>query len=141
MKLVLAAAMWNCPHMLVLDEPTNYLDRDSLGALAGAIKEYGGGVVMISHNSEFTGALCPEVWKVDAGRLTLEGEPAWMNAAKEKIEQKVQPDEIIDALGNTVKVTAPKKKLSRKELKAKEKARKARIAAGEAVSDEEDEDY
>jgi ATPase subunit of ABC transporter with duplicated ATPase domains len=26
-KLVLAAAMWNCPHLLVLDEPTNYLDR------------------------------------------------------------------------------------------------------------------
>ena len=27
-KLVLAAAMWNQPHLLVLDEPTNYLDRD-----------------------------------------------------------------------------------------------------------------
>ena len=50
-KVVLAAAMWNAPHMLVLDEPTNYLDRESLGALAAAIKEYGGGVVMISHHS------------------------------------------------------------------------------------------
>ena len=50
MKVVLAAAMWLNPHMLVLDEPTNYLDRESLGALAGAIKEYGGGVIMISHN-------------------------------------------------------------------------------------------
>ena len=37
--------------MLVLDEPTNYLDRESLGALAAAIKEFGGGVVMISHHS------------------------------------------------------------------------------------------
>ena len=51
MKVVLGAAMWNSPHMLVLDEPTNYLDRESLGALAAAIKEYGGGVVMISHHS------------------------------------------------------------------------------------------
>lgn len=51
MKLVLAAAMWNNPHMLVLDEPTNYLDRDSLGALASAIMEFQGCVVMISHNS------------------------------------------------------------------------------------------
>jgi len=49
--VVLAACMWLSPHILVLDEPTNYLDRDSLGALATAIKEYGGGVVMISHNS------------------------------------------------------------------------------------------
>ena len=37
-KVVLAAALWNCPHMLILDEPTNYLDRDSLAALAGAPK-------------------------------------------------------------------------------------------------------
>ena len=37
-KVVIAAAMWNCPHIVILDEPTNYLDRDSLGALAGAIK-------------------------------------------------------------------------------------------------------
>merc|ERR1711966_461836 len=32
-KVVLAAAMWNQPHILILDEPTNYLDRESLGAL------------------------------------------------------------------------------------------------------------
>lgn len=51
MKVVLAAAMWNCPHLLVLDEPTNYLDRDSLGALADSIKLFEGGVVMISHNA------------------------------------------------------------------------------------------
>ena len=49
-KVVLAAAMWNNPHILVLDEPTNYLDRESLGALAGAIRGYGGGCLMISHN-------------------------------------------------------------------------------------------
>ena len=46
-----AAAMWNNPHMLVLDEPTNYLDRESLGALAAGITDFGGAVVMISHNS------------------------------------------------------------------------------------------
>merc|ERR1711972_650896 len=32
-KVVLAAAMWQNPHILILDEPTNYLDRDGLGAL------------------------------------------------------------------------------------------------------------
>lgn len=42
-KVVLAACTWNQPHILVMDEPTNYLDRDSLGALAGAIREFGGG--------------------------------------------------------------------------------------------------
>ena len=64
MKLVLAAAMWQCPHLLVLDEPTNYLDREALGALASAIKAWGGGVIMISHNKEFYSALCTEEWLI-----------------------------------------------------------------------------
>lgn len=68
MKVVLSAAMWNCPHLLVLDEPTNYLDRDSLGALAEGIKTFDGGVIMISHNSGASQAapradICKELWK------------------------------------------------------------------------------
>lgn len=72
-KVVLAGAMWNNPHLLVLDEPTNFLDRDSLGGLAVAIRDYKGGVVMISHNEEFVGALCPEQLYVADGRVTHKG--------------------------------------------------------------------
>lgn len=61
--------MWNNPHILVLDEPTNFLDRDSMGGLAAAIRDFKGGVVMISHNEEFVGALCPEQWHVADGRV------------------------------------------------------------------------
>lgn len=68
-KVVLAAAMWNNPQLLVLDEPTNYLDRDALGGLATAIRDWAGAVVIISHNMEFVGALCPEIWNVDNGRI------------------------------------------------------------------------
>merc|ERR1719482_201664 len=39
-KVVLAAAMWQNPHILILDEPTNYLDREGLGALVLAIHDY-----------------------------------------------------------------------------------------------------
>uniref|UniRef100_A0A383W2Z9 Elongation factor 3 n=1 Tax=Tetradesmus obliquus TaxID=3088 RepID=A0A383W2Z9_TETOB len=66
-KLVLAAAMWNNPHLLIMDEPTNYLDREALGALAGAIKAFDGGVLLISHNSEFTSTCCSETWRVAGG--------------------------------------------------------------------------
>lgn len=65
--------MWNNPHLLVLDEPTNFLDRDSLGGLAVAIRDFKGGVIMISHNEEFVGALCPEQWHVADGRVTHKG--------------------------------------------------------------------
>merc|ERR1719506_1146483 len=67
-KVVLAACMWMEPHVVILDEPTNFLDRDSLGALATAIKNYAGGVIIISHQREFYSALCPEVWSVVDGR-------------------------------------------------------------------------
>lgn len=138
-KVALAAAMWNCPHIVILDEPTNYLDRESLGALTGAIQEFGGGVVIISHNSEFTGAVCPEVWNLtpatetEPAKLNLEGDLDWTkNAEKEKIEVK-QMDEMTDAFGNTVKVSKKrsKKKMSRQEKKKLDRRRAAQKASGE----------
>jgi elongation factor 3 len=87
-KVVLAGAMWNNPHLLVLDEPTNFLDRDSLGGLAVAIRDYKGGVVMISHNEEFVGALCPEQWYVAEGRVTHKGHLA---VAADRFEDSSRP--------------------------------------------------
>jgi ATPase subunit of ABC transporter with duplicated ATPase domains len=49
-KLVLAAAFWTVPHLIVLDEPTNFLDREALGALSKGLNDWGGAVIMISHN-------------------------------------------------------------------------------------------
>ncbi|KAG5462447.1 MAG: hypothetical protein BJ554DRAFT_5098, partial [Olpidium bornovanus] len=50
------------PHVLVLDEPTNHLDMDSIDALTAAIKEFGGGVVIVSHDQRFIDATCTEIW-------------------------------------------------------------------------------
>lgn len=72
-KVVLAACTWQRPHLIVLDEPTNYLDRDSLGALSNALKVFEGGVVIISHNAEFTESLTNEVWAVLDGKMTPSG--------------------------------------------------------------------
>ena len=89
-KVVIAACMWNCPHIVILDEPTNYLDRDSLGALAGAIEDYDGGVVMITHNNEFCSALCPETWLMakdetdGIARCNCKGDAEWMNKMSKK---------------------------------------------------------
>ena len=66
--------MWNKPHILVLDEPTNYLDREALAALAEAIKLYSGGVIIISHNNEFVQTLCTELWEVSNGICRVEGD-------------------------------------------------------------------
>lgn len=135
-KVVIGAAMWNNPHILVLDEPTNYLDRDSLGALAAAIKEFGGGVVMVSHHTEFTQALCTETWRLDDGQLTVEG--AQVPTIVEKIEQTEQLT-TVDAFGNTVKVKSTRT-LTRKEKLLKEKRKAMKIKNGEPLSSDEEDD-
>jgi elongation factor 3 len=135
-KVVIAAAMWQSPHMLILDEPTNYLDRESLGALADAIKDYGGGVVMITHSREFADALCPEKWHVADGTLAATGQPAALLEAA-KLEWKRQ-EETVDAFGNTVKIKAPKKTLSNKDKKKQAKARAMRKERGEEVTDSDE---
>merc|ERR1711908_75039 len=73
-KVVLAASMWQNPHILILDEPTNYLDREGLGALVLACKDYKGGVLIISHNKEFCENVATEKWIMKGGYLRIEGE-------------------------------------------------------------------
>merc|ERR1712176_651274 len=138
-KVVIAAAMWNQPHILILDEPTNYLDRDSLGALAVAIEEYEGGVVMITHNNEFCSQLCPETWVMDAGHLETKGDTDWMLKQDTTIQKQQQITHITDAAGNEVKIKGPKKKLSKKESKQQIKKIKQKLKDGyDLDSDEED---
>lgn len=64
-----------------MDEPTNFLDREALGGLAVAIRNWGGAVCIISHSTEFVTALCPEIWHVDQGRLTQQGKVAVLDEA------------------------------------------------------------
>jgi elongation factor 3 len=132
-KVVLASAMWGQPHVLILDEPTNYLDRDSLAALALAIKEFGGGVVIISHNRDFVEEVCRTLWFMVEGRLRVEGEVE----TDEKIEEKLGPDTYTDAAGNTHEVKKDKE-LSKAEIKKKTKAIKAKIKKGETLTEDEE---
>jgi len=138
-KVVLAAAMWNQPHILILDEPTNYLDRDSLGALAGAIETFDGGVVIISHNNEFCSKLCPETWVMDSGHLETKGDAEWMLKQDTKIDDQQQLTEVTDAAGNVSKLKGQKKKLSKKEEKQLVKKIKAKMKNGDALDSDEEE--
>ncbi|KAF8953145.1 translational elongation factor EF-1 alpha [Podila verticillata] len=137
-KVVLAAAMWLNPHILVLDEPTNYLDRDSLGALTEALREFGGGVVIITHHRDFTEAICTETWSINAGELTVTGNNYTQRAESKIVQQEAETK--IDAFGNVEKVKSTRK-LSRKELKDKQKRRAAAKKRGEEVSESEEEDF
>merc|ERR1711862_681607 len=111
-KVVLGAAMWQNPHILVIDEPTNYLDRDALGALTEAIKNWLGGVVVISHNLKFCDQVATEKWIMDAGHLRAEGG----EYADVKLDDKTGDDTVTDASGNVMDVKR-EKKMEPKEIK------------------------
>lgn len=138
-KVVLAAAMWSQPHIVILDEPTNYLDRESLGALAGAIAEFDGGVIIISHNNEFVSTLCPETWVMDSGHLETKGDAEWMLKQDTKISAQEQITEVTDAAGNKIDIKAQKKKLSKKEEKQLMKKIKKKIKEGAPLDSDEEE--
>lgn len=138
-KVVLAACMWNQPHILILDEPTNYLDRESLGALAKAVQDFEGGIVIISHNNEFVSQVCTEEWVMDAGHLTTRGGAGWMNRQDEKIAENTQIiTEMTDAHGNTVQLKKAKKALSKRDEKARIKTVKKKIDDGEDLDSDEE---
>jgi len=138
-KVVLAAALWNTPHIVILDEPTNYLDRDSLGAMAQAINEYEGGVVIISHNAQFVDQVCPEVWHLENHTLNLKGSYDWLESAnKEAAKCAQKADTYVDGMGNEVEVAKAKKKASKAELKKIKKMIADRRKRGEeCYTDEE----
>merc|ERR1712139_537990 len=104
-KVVLAASMWQNPHILILDEPTNYLDRDGLGALVLAIKDYKGGVLIISHNKEFCDGVATEKWIMNKGKLRIEGAPV-EEAAEEKSKELGPKEDVYDGAGNKIDVKA-----------------------------------
>merc|ERR1712054_209856 len=93
---------WQNPHVLILDEPTNYLDREGLGALILAIKDYNGGVLIISHNKEFCDHVATEKWIMNKGYLRIEGESVDTKAGKET--DNGGPAEVFDGAGNKIEV-------------------------------------
>merc|ERR1712188_154705 len=101
-KVVLGASMWQDPHLVVLDEPTNYLDRDGLGALTKAIEDFEGGVIIISHNKEFCNAVATEKWIMKAGLLQQEGESVEKAAKEEQGTGNKEEEEVRDAAGNII---------------------------------------
>ncbi|WFU69034.1 ABC-F family ATP-binding cassette domain-containing protein [Bradyrhizobium sp. CB2312] len=63
-RLLLGLATFFGPNMIILDEPTNHLDIDSRAALAEAINEFPGAVIMVSHDRYLIEACAERLWIV-----------------------------------------------------------------------------
>lgn len=69
-RLVLAAAMWHKPHLIALDEPTNFLDAETLAVLTYSLRTFKGAVLTVSHDESFVRVLCNEAWDMENGIMT-----------------------------------------------------------------------
>jgi len=68
-RLVLAMMVWQRPNLLLLDEPTNHLDLATREALAVALNEFEGTLMLVSHDRALLRSVCDEFWLVGRGRV------------------------------------------------------------------------
>jgi len=71
-RLSLAAMFWTKPHLIAVDEPTNYLDVETVEALAKALNTFRGGIVMIEPKTDFVERICNEKWHMEDGNISVE---------------------------------------------------------------------
>lgn len=140
MKCYVAAATFYLPHCIIFDEPTNFLDRESTNALSDAIKNFKGGVLVISHNDTFYSSITREQWLLNDGKMTIVSDNLIDALEKQRKKQEKEDskklkfnveEEKFDSLGNKIEIVREEKKeLSRDEKKRLMKQKKELEKAG-----------
>src|SRR6201994_4495968 len=124
-RLLLGLATFFGPNMIILDEPTNHLDIDSRAALAEAINDFPGAVIMVSHDRYLIEACADRLWVVadhavtsfdgdldDYRRLVLSarGRPQPAPESKERAAAREKPER-----GRPARQKAPKQRIAEAE--------------------------
>ncbi|CAM4179649.1 ABC-F family ATP-binding cassette domain-containing protein [Kerstersia similis] len=74
-RLALALVVWQRPNLLLLDEPSNHLDVDTREALATALAEFGGSMLLVSHDRHLLRTTVDDFWIVaDGGVQEFDGD-------------------------------------------------------------------
>jgi ATP-binding cassette subfamily F protein 3 len=84
-RLALALIAWRQPNVLLLDEPTNHLDLDMREALAEALSDFDGAIVLVSHDRHLIGLVCDKFVRVAEGKVEafdgdLDEYAAWLRS-------------------------------------------------------------
>ena len=86
-RLALALIAWRQPNVLLLDEPTNHLDLEMREALAEALSDFDGAIVVVSHDRHLIGLVCDTYWRVSEGTVKpfdgdLDEYAVWLRAGQ-----------------------------------------------------------
>jgi ATP-binding cassette, subfamily F, member 3 len=116
-RLALVKLLLNPPNLLLMDEPTTHLDMASIEALIGALEQFSGTMIFISHDVYFIRQLARHVLHIDAGKLTH-----YHGNYQYYLEKSAQPAPVVVALPPPPKPKA----LHQKRLEAEARQAKAR---------------
>jgi ATP-binding cassette subfamily F protein 3 len=135
-RLALALIAWRQPNVLLLDEPTNHLDLDMREALAEALSDFDGAIVMVSHDRHLIGLVCDKFVRVADGVVEpfdgdLDEYAAWLRSRSGSEQKKAEAKAAakpVEAAPVPVAPAALAKKINPHKL-AKAEARVAEIEA------------
>jgi ATP-binding cassette, subfamily F, member 3 len=138
-RLALALIAWQQPNVLLLDEPTNHLDLEMREALAEALADFEGAIVMVSHDRHLIGLVCDTFWRVADGSVEpfdgdLDAYAAWLRSRPAAQGTKQRMAEAVPAPVVAAAVMPPKKPANPVKLAAAEK-RVAELEAEVAALD------
>jgi len=123
-RLMLALTAYLRPNLMLLDEPTNHLDLEMRQALAVALQDYEGAVVLVSHDRHLLRTVADELIVVHRGRATafdgdLEDYARWLDETHEEVVLQPTPDAAPPAQSESAE--------SRKQRKREEAERRNRL--------------
>jgi ATP-binding cassette subfamily F protein 3 len=135
-RLALALIAWRQPNVLLLDEPTNHLDLDMREALAEALSDFDGAIVMVSHDRHLIGLVCDKFVRVADGVVEpfdgdLDEYAAWLRTRSGGEQKKAEAKAAakpVEAAPVPAAPAVPTKKINLHKL-AKAEARVAEIEA------------
>ncbi|MBI3716737.1 MAG: ATP-binding cassette domain-containing protein [Betaproteobacteria bacterium] len=135
-RLALALIVWQKPNLLLLDEPTNHLDIDMREAVAEALQDFDGTLVVVAHDRHLLKATTDQLWLVAHGKVgefdgDLDDYKVWArNYAVERLKGKPA-----GAASSADSPTGNRKEQKRLEAEARQKVHAARKPMEQKLAD------
>jgi len=136
-RVALALLTLRPANLLVLDEPTNDLDVESIEALEDGLEDYEGSVILVSHDRAFLRELATRVWALDGERIQDYGGTfvEWEQQRAEQIERvvprRMQPTQNASS-SRTTRTKERKAAAARRETREKAESLEQAVHAAEA---------
>ena len=135
-RLVLAMLVYQRPNLLLLDEPTNHLDLEMRQALAVALQDFSGAMVIVSHDRHLLRVTCDRLMLVHDARLddfplSLDDYPKWLSEQNRQPGENVPAADIAGEAAHNAAARKDRKRLAAEQRKRLQPLRK-RVSQAEA---------